>query len=230
MKEVKELNLDRDRLPTEGALGVRWVVEEDNFTFNVTIKPQPPTRRGILSMVSSIYDPLGFLTPFTLTAKLLLQELCSINCGWDEEVPQEFLDRWIKWTADLQQIKDFKIPQCIKPSNFGSYKQLNHFSDASEQGYGSVSYLRLVNEENTVHVAFMTGKARVAPLKKMTIPRMELAAAVLVTKVDKVLHSELQLQLQSPMFWTDSQSVLKYIANEHTRFHTFVSNRISANR
>lgn len=77
-KEVKELNLDRDRLPTEGARGVQWVVEEDNFTFNVTIKPQPPTQRGIPSMVSSIYDHLGFLAPFTLTVKLLLQELCNI--------------------------------------------------------------------------------------------------------------------------------------------------------
>lgn len=127
---------------------------------------------------------------------------------------------------------DFKVPRCIKPSNFGSYKQaqLHHFSDVSEQAYGSVSYLRFVNEENTVHVALMTGKARVAPLKKMTIPRMELAAAVLATTVDKVLRSELQLQLQGSMFWTDSQSVLKYIANEHTRFHTFVSNRIRAIR
>lgn len=168
---------------------MRWVVEDDNFTFSVIIKPQPPTQRGILSMVSSIYDPLGFLAPFTLTAKLLQQELCSINYGWDEEIPQGFLDRWIKWTADLLQIKDFKVPRCIKPSNFRSYKQaqLHHFSDVSEQGYGSVSYLRLVNEENTVHVVFMTGKARVAPLKKMMIPRMELAAAVLATKVDKVL-------------------------------------------
>ena len=76
----------------------------------------------------------------------------------------------------------------------------------------------------------MKVKARVAPLKKMTIPRMELTAAVLATRVDKVLRSELQLQLHSSMFWTDSQYLLKYIANEHTRFHTFVANRISTIR
>lgn len=85
----------------------------------------------------------------------------------------------------------------------------------------------MVNHNNNIHVAFMMGKARVAPLKKITIPRMELAAAVLATRVDTLLRTELQLQLESSMFWTDSQSVLKYIANQHTRFHTFVANRIS---
>ncbi|KAK0145643.1 hypothetical protein N1851_015424 [Merluccius polli] len=155
-KEVKELNLDRDRLPTEKA-------------------------------------PWGAV------------ELCSINCGWDEEVPKVFFEQWIKWTADLQQITDFKVRRCIKPNDFGPHRkaQLHYFSDASEQGYGTVSHLRLVNDKNTIHVVFMMGKTRVAPLKKITIPRMELAAAVLATRVDKVLRSELQLQLQSSIFWTD---------------------------
>ena len=231
-KEVKELNLDRDKLPTERALGVQWCVEDDNFTFSVTTKPQPHTRRGILSVVSSVYDPLGLLAPFTLTSKLLLQELCSLNLGWDEEVPQIFSERWIKWKLDLQKITNFKVKRCLKPKDFGEpiQAQLHHFADASEHGYGTVSYLRLKNDKNTIHVSFMMGKARVAPLKRMTIPRMELAAAVLATKVDKVLRRELQLQLQSSMFWTDSQSVLKYIANQHTRFHTFVANRVSAIR
>ena len=72
-----------------------------------------------------------------------------------------------------------------------------------------------MNDKKTIHVTFMMGKARVAPLKKMTIPRMDLSAAVLATRMEKILQSELQLQLQSSTFWTDSQSVLKYIANEH---------------
>jgi len=121
-KEVKELNLDRDRLPTERALGVQWCVEDDNFTFNVVIKPQPHTRRGILSMVSSIYDPIGFLAPFTLPAKLLLQELCRINYGWDEEIPKMYSEQWIKWKLNLQKITEFKVKRCIKPNNFGRHK------------------------------------------------------------------------------------------------------------
>ena len=87
-----------------------------------------------------------------------------------------------------------------------------------------------MNDKKTIHVTFMMGKARVAPLKKMTIPRMDLSAAVLATRMEKILQSELQLQLQSSTFWTDSQSVLKYIANEHARFHTFAANRISTIR
>ncbi len=227
-KEVGKLDLDRDKLPTERALGVQWCVEDDNFTFDVTNKPQPHTRRGILSAMSSIYDPLGFLAPLIVPAKLLLQELCRRNVGWDEEIPQSLSDKWIVWKEELKQITNFQVSRCIKPKRFNNYAhaQLHHFADASELAYGSVSYLRLVNERNAVHVSFLMGKSRVAPLKKI-IPRLELAAAVLATKVDKVLKSELQLDLETSIFWTDSESVLKYISNEHTRFHTFVANRVS---
>lgn len=91
------------------------------------------------------------------------------------------------------------------------------------QGYGSVSYLRLVNEQNAVHVTFLMGKSRVAPLKKMTVPRLELSTAVLAAKVDKVIKAELHLNLETSFFWTNGESVLKYIANEQTGFHTFIA-------
>lgn len=143
----------------------------------------------------SIYDPLGFPAPFTLPAKLLLQELCRMNIGWDEEIPKSLNDKWVKWKDDLGQITNFKVSRCVKPKYFGTHSKahLHHFADASEQGYGTVSYVRLVNEQNAVHVTFLMGKSRVAPLKKVTIPRLELSAAVLVTKVDKVIRAELQL-------------------------------------
>ncbi len=146
-KEVGKLDLDRDKLPTERALGVQWCVEDDNFTFDVTNKPQPHTRRGILSAMSSIYDPLGFLAPHIVPAKLLLQELCRRNVGWDEEKPQSLSDKWIVWKEELKQITNFQVSRCIKPKPFNNYAhaQLHHFADASELAYGSVSYLRLVN-------------------------------------------------------------------------------------
>lgn len=103
----------------------------------------------------------------------------------------------------------------------------HHFSDASDQGYGTVSYLKMTADNFDIHVSFILGKARVAPMKQMTIPRLELAAAVLAVKVDKMLRREMVWKLSVSTFWTDSQSVLKYIANEQTRFHTFVANRIS---
>lgn len=108
--------------------------------------------------------------------------------------------------------------------------QLHHFSDASESGYGTATYLRMQNVKEMVHIAFLFGKARVAPLKAVTIPRLELTAAVVAVRVDRMLQSELQLPLKKACFWTDSTSVLKYIRNEDRRFQTFVANRIATIR
>lgn len=101
----------------------------------------------------------------------------------------------------------------MKPKNFGQVKttQLHNFCDASEQGYGTASYLRLTNDSEEVHVAFVMGKSRVTPLKTITIPRLELTAATLASRIDR-------MQLLESTFWTDSQSVLKYLGNETKRF------------
>lgn len=145
-------------------------------------------------MVSSIYDPLGFLSPLTLPAKLLLQELCRQDLGWDMTIPNSLSDQWTKWTGSLSQLTDFEVPRCFKPKDFGEsvHNQIHHFSDASELGYGTVSYLRMTNAEGKFYVAFLIGKARVAPLKRQTIPRLELAAAALSVKVDKMLKKIVQ--------------------------------------
>ncbi|XP_052322001.1 uncharacterized protein LOC127908283 [Oncorhynchus keta] len=228
-KQIKELDLDREKLPVERALGIRWNIESDAFTFRVTVKNRPLTRRGILSTVSSIYDPLGFLAPFVLKAKQILQRLCKLKCGWDEVIPEEHSISWQGWLSELDQLSRFQIDRCMMPENFGQVKtaQLHHFGDASEQGYGTASYLRFTNGMEKVHIAFILGKSRVTPLKQMTIPRLELAAATLAVRVDRMLKLELQIELEESTFWTDSQSVLKYIRNDTKRFHTFVANRVA---
>eukprot|EP00064_Thunnus_orientalis_P022985 superscaffoldBa00008270_g23209 len=106
-KEVKTLNLDRDKLPMERALGTQWDIERDIFTFSTVLKPQPTTRRGILSVVSSIYDPLGFLAPVVLSAKQILQELCKAKLGWDENIQKEHFDRWQRWLSQVVLLDDF---------------------------------------------------------------------------------------------------------------------------
>lgn len=183
----------------------------------------------MLSISSSVYDPLGFLAPVTLLAKMMQQELCRRGCGWDDELPPDNLPRWKKWLEDLDQLAAFKVNRCIKPRDFGGVKlaQLHHFADASESGYRTVTYIRMLNQENSVQVTFLLGKARVTPLKAGTIPRLELTAVVLATKVDLLLKSELDLQLEGSVFWTDSTAVLKYINNEDRCFHTFVTNRVA---
>ena len=96
-KDVKELDLDNDTLPTERALGVPWFVETDTFGFKVNIKEKPCTRRGIHSVVSSVYDPLGMAAPFVLPAKLLFQDLCRKGLAWDDEIPSNYLSWWRVW-------------------------------------------------------------------------------------------------------------------------------------
>ncbi len=121
---------------------------------------------------------------------------------------------------------------CIKPPEFEqpTLAQLHHLSDASGGGYGTVRHVRLENDKQDVHVAFLLGKARLTPLKPVTIPCVDLTAAVLAVHVDRMLRAELQLQLENSFFWTDSTSVLKYIKNKDWCFQTFVANRVATIR
>ncbi|KAL7834870.1 hypothetical protein SRHO_G00291170 [Serrasalmus rhombeus] len=129
---------------------------------------------------------------------------------------------------DLHLLEDFEVAWCFKPIGFGeaTFSQLHHCADASETGYGTVSYLLQNNKNNRVHCTLVLAKARVAPLKPITVPRMELAAATMAARMDKTLRSELQLQLRESVFWSDSTTVLKYIGNRTSRFRTFVANRV----
>ncbi|KAK7884837.1 hypothetical protein WMY93_027960 [Mugilogobius chulae] len=231
-KELKMLDLDIDKLPVERALGLQWCVETDAFKFKMEVKHQALTRRGMLSVNSSVYDPLGFLAPVTLHAKIMQQELCKRGCSWDDSLPQDIWQRWKKWLEELELLATFSVDRCIKPADFTVLKQaqLHHFSDASEEGYGIVSYIRMVDQKGHIHVAFLLGKARVTPLKAVTIPRLELSAAVLAAKMNTMIKAELGVPLQESVFWTDSTSVLKYVNNEDRRFHTFVANRIATIR
>lgn len=100
-KPTRKLHLDQESLPVEKALDLSWCAESDTFTFQLTLERKPHTRRGILSMVSSIFDPLGLLAPFTLLPKLLLQEMCRQNLSWDDPIPHSMLQGWTLWLQDL---------------------------------------------------------------------------------------------------------------------------------
>ena len=108
--------------------------------------------------------------------------------------------------------------------------QLHHFSDASQVAYGAVSYLWLVNTRQEVQCSFVMGKSRLSPLKPMAIPRMELSATVLSTRLDRIIRKEIDFAINDSVFWTESTCVLRYVAKEETRHKTFVGNRVSAIR
>ena len=113
-----------------------------------------------------------------------------------------------------------------KNSPTTSAAELHHFSDASNQGYGQCSYLRLEDEKHNVHCTFMMGKSRVAPLKPVTIPRLKLTAAVCSVRIGQQIHQELESRIDEDLYWTDSKVVLGYLSNESKRFHMYVSNRV----
>ncbi|XP_028408116.1 uncharacterized protein LOC114530710 [Dendronephthya gigantea] len=226
-QETRTLDLDRERLPIKRALGIQWCVESDMFEFRIILSDKPLTRRGILSTISSVYDPLGFVAPFILPAKGILQDLCRKDIDWDEDIPEAYRIQWMKWLTELPLLHKLQIPRCIKPTQFGTVvsRQIHIFSDASESGYGAVAYQRLVDDNETIHCAFLMGKARLAPIKAITIPRLELTAAVVSVRIGELLKKELDGRYEI-IYHTDSLTVLRYIISEQHRFHVFVANRV----
>ncbi|KAK3745259.1 hypothetical protein QZH41_010889 [Actinostola sp. cb2023] len=175
------LDLDLDQLPIERALGVRWDAQSDTFQFKVIPTNKPSTKRGILSVVSSLFDPLGFLAPFIFPVKILLQDLWRNEFLWDQELPEPYLTQW----------------------------------------------RRMVDDKGKIHCAFVMGKTRNAPVKEWSIPRLELQAAVLATRLNNTVCGELEEPIDETHFWSDSMTTLQYVRNKTRRFHTFVSNRLT---
>ena len=206
---------------------MRWCPESDTFGYKINLKEKPLTRRGILSTISSIYDPLDIASPYLLEGKHILQQIC-IEKGWDDPLSEEQMQLWNKWKENIVKLEAIKVNRCIQPMGFGeiSHASLHHFSDASADSYGQVTYLRIVNIEGRISCCLMMAKSRVAPANRPTIPRLELTAAVVSTKVARSMKEELDIPIASELFWTDSQVVLAYISNEVKRFHLFVANRV----
>ena len=165
------------------------------------VKEKPPTGSGILSLVSSVYDPLGFASPFVLLTKVILQKLCCHGLKWDEVVPDEHLKNWQQWVRDLPRLEESSVNPCFKPSGFGDASSCDHhhFSDASQVGYTAVTYLRLVNESGPIMSDDVQGK-------RITVPRLELSPATVSVRLDKMIKRELGMTVDRTFFRTDSTS------------------------
>ena len=168
------------------ALGIKWNIMSDTFYFDVNYELQEPvTRRQLLSAVSSMFDPLGLISPIILTGKLIFQEATRQKLSWDEPLPCNLLQDWIAWIRLLDGLKNIYLSRCIKPSSFDDAMiELHHFSDARQHAYGCCSYIRCINKEGCIDTQLVMSKCKVAPLKQSTIPRLELQGAVMAAKVD----------------------------------------------
>ena len=182
-------------------------------------------------LVRYIYDPLGFTAPFVLPAKIPLQDLCKGGLQWDDLIEPSHLQRWNTWIQELPKLEQLCVTRCMKSqswnkANSGSC-QLHTFADASQSGYGAVSYLRFGDEEGNIHCSFFMAKSRVVPLKAITVPRLELSAAVVASRLDRMVRNESDIPIEGSYFWSDSSCVLGYLYNERKRFQTFVANRVA---
>ena len=212
------------------ALGIKWQVDDDTFHYVIRKVDESTTvtKRSILSYVSSMYDPLGHVSPIVIKGKMIFQECTKLGLSWDDKVPDNLLLQWRSWQESLRNLNQLTFSRCIMPEGFeNGAAELHHFCDASSMGYGCCSYLRVVSPDGRVHVVLIASKGRLAPIKTATIPRLELAAAVMAVQLGHLIESALEVQCLSSTYWTDSRIVLAYIHNECKRFKVFVANRVS---
>ena len=209
------------------ALGVRWSPKLDCFSFEFK-GTVPQTRKEALKLVASLYDPLGLIAPFTMKGKIILQDLCRDKLSWDTELPASKVAVWETWVKEFLLLPKFTVPRCYQSSHSSEYNrvELHTFCDASSKGYGACAYLRFVSSTES-YSSLVLAKSRVAPLKPLTIPRLELQGALVAAKMSKFLQTELEYKDVHTYFWSDSKAILAYINNDSRRFHTFVCNRVA---
>ena len=213
---------------SERALGVTWELSTDSITFTFTFPDGPNSKRGILRITASLFDPLGLVVPFLLTPKLLLRELWRQNVGWDEIIDEASLAVWTRWKEMARHLSEIRIKRCFNLHDSPvTAIQLHIFADASELAYGPVGYLRFSYKDSTHACTLVMSKSKLAPLKTVSLPRLELNAAVTAVRLFKNIIFDVDLPVERVIFWSDSTLVLQYINNTTHRFKTFVANRVT---
>ncbi|XP_051162206.1 uncharacterized protein LOC127282148 [Leptopilina boulardi] len=233
-KDNDIVDLTKDHI--ERALGLNWNSSKDTITFNfdsrkipdsIANKNENPTKREMLSVIMSVYDPLGILLPLTIRSKMLLQDVWRRKCAWDEKLTEEEFIRWKAWISELKNAKDYQIPRAyFNREDIPRDIELHIFSDASDKAYSAVAYLRGIFRDGSINVSFIAGKARVAPLKSLSIPRMELQGALIASRLGKTIIEELEITITRRVYWTDSLTVLGLIQADPRKYEVFVAHRL----
>lgn len=209
-------------------LGINWNPTMDQITYSTTLLKlhHQTTKRTILATTAQLFDPLGLLAPIIIVAKLIIQELWQLKIEWDEAVPLSIQTKWLKFKDELKFINRIQIPRHVLISQSISI-ELHAFSDASEKGYGACIYLRSTNRYNQVAVKLLAAKSRVAPLKNVSLPRLELCAAVLSAQLSNKFKQILNVKIKKEYYWSDSQIVLCWLNSPSNKWKTYVANRVS---
>ena len=221
----------------QSILGVKWDAVGDTLKCSIEkvislANTLSPSKRNILRIVAKVFDPMGLLSIFLLPAKRIFQELCKVKLSWDESLPENILSQWEKWVGFLAQMKDLKIHRylfhdCEFEEGGPNSIEIHAFCDASMQAYTVVIYAKVYDKYGNAHVKFLISKTRVSPLKQLTLPRLELMAALLCVRLTNTVANFLnEMCISAIHFYSDSQNVLYWIKGEAKSWSIFVAHRL----
>ena len=211
-------------------LGIEWNASQDHFRLTVAaLQPlQEVTKRRLVSDIAKTFDVLGWFSPTIVTVKILLQRLWEEKIPWDDPVPEAIHQVWSQWRDELQLLSSHHLPRCYFPKEVKIISmELHGFSDASQLAYAGVVYVRMIDDHGGIHVSLVTAKTKVAPIKRLTIPRLELCGAHLLSQLLHHCKVVFQLPPDKVFAWTDSTIVLNWLVGSPRRFNVYVGNRVS---
>ncbi|XP_036319927.1 uncharacterized protein LOC118734312 [Rhagoletis pomonella] len=221
---------------TEKVLGMFWSPQDDSFRYKLSFPrletevisgSRPPTKREVLSYVMSIFDPLGFLSHLVVGAKLIMREVWRRKTTWDEPLHDDVTAAWRNWRKEVCKTAAVRIPRFYFTESAPKNLELHVFVDASEEAFAAVCYWRYVSAGGSIQVSLVCAKSKCAPMKLMTIPRLELQAAVLGTRLSQTILDEHRLEVSSRVLWSDSSTVISWINSKHRQYKPFVAHRIA---
>nr|CAH7716528.1 unnamed protein product [Callosobruchus chinensis] len=210
-------------------LGLFWKCDQDTLTYKINVNNSHSgqmTKRIILSRISTIFDPLGLVSPCIITAKVQLQKLWLENLTWDQPLPNNILTSWLEFSTDLDQLNDLLIKRKVTCYNY-SQISLHGFADASESSYGACIYVVSRNANGDESSNLLCAKSKVAPLKSLTMPRLELCAALVLAQLTSKVRNSLDIGFDNVYCWSDSTIVLGWLHTSPNLLKPFVSNRVA---
>ncbi|XP_049879678.1 uncharacterized protein LOC126376395 [Pectinophora gossypiella] len=210
-------------------LGITWNKICDNFGYTLQLPKlrDTVTKRGVLSDIAKLYDPMGWIAPVIFMAKVFIQKLWKSGLSWDENVTRELFQEWQEFREDLTNITKVIIPRWLQ-SKQDDKVELHVFADASQAGYAAAVYMKAKDKDGHTSANLISAKTKVAPVEKeISIPRMELCAALLATKLVYEVAQIMKVPKNQIFAWSDSTVTLAWLAGEPSRWTTFVSNRVS---
>ena len=211
-------------------LGIEWNAHLDHFRLTVASMQETDnmTKRALVSDIAKTFDVLGWFAPSTIKAKILLQRVWESGIGWDDLLPPTIHESWLRWRSELHLLTERHIPRYYyaKCTEIDSV-QLHGFCDASEDAYAGVVYIRGRDKSGNVYISLVISKTKVAPLKRLTIPRLELCGAKLLSQLLHHTQQALGIPTENMFAWTDSTIVLSWFTGSPRRLKTFIGNRVS---